>query len=483
MGYLRYSMFKKIQRTVKSILSQEYTRASAYYVAANIIGQGVVLLSSSVFTRLMSQEDYGLVSTYSTWVLVINTFICLNLFITVRNAYIDFKEDYDRYNSSVLLLALISGVLITGLIMAGCMVFRVDFSIEEILFACMQSIALNVVNYMLAAQSMKNQYKQRVLLMILPNWGHTILSIIFILVFTQNMYMAKIAGNAFGMLIFGGICIAVFIRKSALEMIPRYWKYALKISVPSIFNTLSDLMLIECDRLMLTFMVGAVETAEYSIVYNAGSVIVAIYQAVNGAWIPWFFKKVSQNDSVSTKKYQTYYMLAFTVFACGMMTIMPELIKILAPENYWRGICYAGPIVTASYLIFLYAFFTCYLTYQKRTGVIARNTIIVAVLNLILNYIWIPRYKSVGAVMATVTCYLMLFFLHYFTLGKKGKDYFAIHAMWRQVGVIAVYAAVFYLTRDLWLIRYGVFLLFVVIIAARYGKEISGCINELKKDY
>lgn len=481
MGYLRYSMPKKIQKFIKSSLSQEYTRASVYYVAASIVGQGIVLLSSSVFTRLMSQEDYGLVSTYSTWVLVINTFICLNLFITVRNAYIDFKDDYDRYNSSVLLLVLVSGVLITGLIVGGCMFFEADFSIEEILFACMQSIALNVVNYMLAVQSMKNQYKQRALLMILPNWGHTILSIIFILTFTQNIYLAKIAGNSLGMLFFGGICVAALIRKSAPKIILRYWKYALKISIPSIFNTLSDLILIECDRLMLTFMVGAVETAEYSIVYNAGSIILAIYQAINGAWTPWFFKKISQKDGKAIKKYQSYYMLAFTVFSCGMMTIMPELIKILAPENYWKGIRYAGPIVVASYLIYLYAFFTCYLTYQKRTGTIARNTIISAALNLILNYIWIPQYKSVGAVMATVASYLTLFLLHYFTLGKNRKLFFAVDAMWRQIVMVAVYAAVFYFTKDLYLIRYGVFIVFAVVIAARYGKEIFKCANELKK--
>lgn len=475
-------MFKKIQGFIKSVLNQEYTRASVYYVAANIIGQGVVLLSSSVFTRLMSQEDYGLVSTYSTWVLVINTFICLNLFITVRNAYVDFKDDYDRYNSSVLLLSLISGVVITGLIITGCMILKADFSIEEIIFACVQSIALNIVNYMLAIQSMKNQYKQRSLLMLLPNWVHTVLSIVFIMIFSQNMYRAKIAGNVIGMLFFGILCIVLLIKESTPKIIPVYWKYALKISVPSIFNTLSDLILIECDRLMLTSMVGAVETAEYSIVYNAGSIILAIYQAINGAWTPWFFKKVSQNNDKATKKYQTHYMLAFTVFSCGIMTIMPELIKILAPENYWKGIRYAGFIVVASYLIYLYAFFTCYLTYQKRTGIIARNTIIAAALNLILNYIWIPQYKSVGAVMATVVSYSILFTLHYLTLGKKGKIYFAVSAMWRQIAVITAYAVVFYFVRGLYLLRYGMLILFVLIVLVKYGKEISECVGGLKKD-
>ena len=65
-------MFKKIQKFVNMVLKQEYAKASIYYILANIVGQGVVLLSSAVFTRMMSKVDYGLVSTYSTWVLVLN---------------------------------------------------------------------------------------------------------------------------------------------------------------------------------------------------------------------------------------------------------------------------------------------------------------------------------------------------------------------------------------------------------------------------
>ena len=103
-------MLEKIQRLIRLLDQKEYAKASLYYVAANILGQGVVLISSAVFTRMMSKEDYGLVSTYSSWVLVLNTFICLNLFITVRNAYIDFRETYDDYVSSVLGLVLLSGL-------------------------------------------------------------------------------------------------------------------------------------------------------------------------------------------------------------------------------------------------------------------------------------------------------------------------------------------------------------------------------------
>lgn len=467
-------MFEKIQRLIKTVFTQEYTKASIYYVIANIIGQGIVLLSSAIFTRMMSKADYGLVSTYSTWVLVMNTFICLNLFITVRTAYIDFREDYDNYNSSIMMLCILSGIGVSIIIIAGVFISGVDFSVEEVLLACIQSVGLNLVNYMLAIQSMKNEYKQRAFMMVAPNWVHVTLSIIMMLIFTHSLYMAKIFGNAFGVMAFGIVCVFMLWKKSRPRVIPKYWRYAVKISLPSIFNTLADLILMQCDRLMLTSMVGAEETAEYSVVYNVSSVIVAIYQAINGAWTPWFYKKVSHCSTGDTKRYQGYYMLVFSMFTCGMMTISPELIKLISPSNYWHGISYVGPIVVASYLIFLYAFFSVYLLYEKRTGVIAINTVISAILNLLLNYLLIPRYKSAGAVIATVVSYLVLFFLHFFSIWKNGRKYFAISAMWVNIVGIVVYGVIFYIVKDLLLIRYLIFIALAVAFYIFKGRMIIG---------
>lgn len=474
-------MFKKIQELLKVFSKYEYAKASVYYVIANIIGQGVVLLSSAIFTRMMNKTDYGLISTYSTWVLVLNTFIGLNLFITVRNAYIDFTEDYDRYVSSVLLLSLQAGVILTVVIVGINALMDTDFSTAEVLLACIQSVALNVVNYKLAVQAMRNQYKQRFVLMVAPNWTHTILSIILMLIFTGNLYLAKISGNAFGLLFFAILCVVAIFRVSAPKIISSYWKYSLKISLPSIFNTLSDLILMQCDRLMLTSMVGAAETAEYSVVYNVSSIIVAIYQAINGAWTPLFYKLLDKGDKDLARKYQNYYLIVFTVFSCGMMTISPELIKIISPREYWNGIRYAGAIVVASYVIFLYAFLTVYLMFEKKTGIIARNTIIAAGVNIFLNYFLIPDYKAIGSVGATLVSYIILFLLHYFSVGKEGKQYLAVADMWKHLFIMMGYAVIYVFTKDLWLIRYGVFILTAIIVVIRYRKEIAFFVKNAKE--
>ncbi len=465
-------MFEKIQRSIKTILNLEYAKAGTCYVIANILGQGVILLSAGIFTRMMGKEEYGLVSAYSTWVHVLNTFICLNLFITARNAYIDYKKDYDRYLSSILLLSLAAGAVTTVVVFIGSCLSGAGFGVEEIALACVHAISLNIINYELAILSMKNQYKKRAVMMIAPNWAHILASILLMLIFSRNLYLAKISGNVLGLFIFAAGITGVVFRKSFPRFIPEYWKYALKISVPSIFNTLSDLLLMECDRLMLAAMIGAAETAEYSIVYNVGSIIVAIYQAINGAWLPWFYRRADKKDVASVRKFQFWYLLGFTLFSCGMMAISPELIKIISPEGYWNGIRYVNLIIMASYLIFLYAFFTSWLMFKKETGKIARNAIVALVVNLLLNIALIPEWKSFGAVITTVVSYSLLFILHYFSLGKAGKRYFSMKAIWKQLFYLAVGGYAFYLARDKWYLRYGGYFAVVVIVIIQYRKKI-----------
>lgn len=468
-------MFKKIQKIIRLILAQEYAKASIYYIVANIIGQGVILLSSAVFTRMMNKTDYGMVSTYSTWVLVVNTFICFNLFISVRNAYIDYKEDYDRFNSSILLLIILSGVIMTLVIVIITSITGANISLAEIVLICIQSTALNIINLMLSIQSMLNKYRQRSLLMILPNWAHVMLSILLMCIFPLNLYFAKISGNAFGMMLFGlSICIFLF-RKSFPRIIPEYWRYALKISVPSIFNTLSDLILMQCDRLMLTSMVGADVTAEYSIIYNTSSIIIAIYQGINGAWTPWLFRKLSRDEKTEVKKYQRYYLFGFTIFTIVMMTVSPELIKILSPSNYWSGIRYVSPIVVASYIIFLYTFFTAYLMFQKEVNKIAKNTVLAAIINVILNCKLIRRYEAFGAVIATVVSYYLLFVLHLKSVGRQGRTYLSVFYMWINLSIIIAYGVLFYFICDMCLIRYVVGSLVVLLLYMIRGKRM---INE-----
>lgn len=446
-----------------------YLTASIYYLAGNIIGQGIVLLSSSIFTRIMSKEAYGLVSTYSAWVLVLNTFIGLNLFITVRNAYLDYKEDYRKYTSSVMLFSLIAFVTFTGILIGIIILFQIKTDVFLVALAAIQAISVHTINYQMAIYSMENKYKPRTMLMVLPNMLHTLISVILVIVYANHQYYGKIIGNVMGLGVFAAGIMLLLFRTEKPCISKEYWKYAAILSIPAIMHTLSDLILMQSDRIMLTKMAGADETAVYSLVYNIGSILIALYTAINGSWTPWFYLNLELHNKSGIRRIERFYIRIFTFLTIGLLTISPEIIKLLSPESYWAGIDYVNLIVIASYLIFLYAFFTTYLMYMKKTGNVAVNTIIAALLNLALNYLLIPKYHAVGASFATIISYMVLFILHWLSARKYGKDVLCIRTMFAGICVLVVYSIIFYFIRSHWILRYfiaggmGVFLIFSFI--------------------
>lgn len=300
--------------------------------------------------------------------------------------------------------------------------------------------------------------------MIFPNVVHTVLSVIFVFVYTQNQYYGKILGNALGIFVFAFLSATSIFKKRKPKFNKEYYKYALAISVPAIFYTLSDLILMQSDRIMITSMVGAKETAVYSLVYNIGSILIALYTAINGAWTPWFYQKLAIGETEEIRKIQKKYILLFFAISISVLNVSPEVIKILSPKTYWFGIDYVNLIVISSYLIFIYSFFTTYLMYQKQTVRIAVNTIISATTNIVLNYVLIMRYESVGAAYATILSYTLLFLLHAMAIEKTERKNFAFGEMLLSVAGICVYGGIFYLMRNLWLVRYAILLVTGIVI-------------------
>lgn len=56
-------------------------KASLWYTIANILVKGISLLSTPIFTRVMSQDQYGTFTLFQSWFNIILIFTSLNIFL------------------------------------------------------------------------------------------------------------------------------------------------------------------------------------------------------------------------------------------------------------------------------------------------------------------------------------------------------------------------------------------------------------------
>ena len=88
-------------------LNKKAGKAGIWYTTANIFLKGCLFLTLPIFTRLLSPHDFGIYNTYMAYEALLSAILGLGLYGTVKNAKLDYGEDFNSYMSSVLTLSLI----------------------------------------------------------------------------------------------------------------------------------------------------------------------------------------------------------------------------------------------------------------------------------------------------------------------------------------------------------------------------------------
>ena len=114
-------------------------KASMVLLVSNLILKGLSFISGPVFTRIMTTEQYGLVSNFNSWRDIFYVFVTLNLASGVfNNGMLEFKNDRDRFQFSLIAIT----AILTG-------VFFVIFKVFQNQMASMMSLPNSLVYIMI----------------------------------------------------------------------------------------------------------------------------------------------------------------------------------------------------------------------------------------------------------------------------------------------------------------------------------------------
>jgi O-antigen/teichoic acid export membrane protein len=215
----------------------------------------------------------------------------------------------------------------------------------------------------------------------------------------------------------------LIIRGKAVSL--KYLKYALVISVPMIWHTLSLRLLTAGDRVVIIRTVGEEANAMYSVAYTCCHVVSVLYGAMNNAWSPWATERMNSGETEEMKKASRFYVCFYSVIVLFVMLVCPELLLIMGGREYLDAKYVMPPVMVACICQFIYSLYINAEFYLKKQTRIAIGTILAAIINVILNIIFVPIFGYNAAAYTTLVGYLCLFIFHYLSLRnlKKGHWY------------------------------------------------------------
>lgn len=390
-------------------------RASLWYTVCNIINKGIALLSTPIFTRILTEEQYGAFAIFQSWYSIIIIFTSLNVFLGgYQKGLILFKDDIKKFTSSQLGLTTI--ITFFGLfIYSICDKFWFGiFDLpKNLMFAMFLELLLTpALELWSSQQRFDYKYKRYVFLTLVM----TIISVgggVIAVLYSRYKLEARVYTDVLSKSLFAGILFIFIFKEGKCFFSKKYWKYALLFNLPLIPHYLSNYILNQSDRVMIGKMVGNTQAAYYSIAYTISTMMILITGAINNSLTPYIYKSLENENRKKIKKATTPIIILVAILCIITMVFAPEVIRLFAGRKYLDAIYVIPPIAASVFFIFLYSLFSNIEYFYQKTGFIAIATCFSAVLNLILNYIFIRRFGYYAAGYTTLICYICLSILHY----------------------------------------------------------------------
>ncbi len=450
-----------------------YKKAGTYYFIGNIFNKGVAFLTVPIFTRILSSYDYGVINTYNSWVGIIAMIIGFALNIGVRLAFVDYEKKIDDFMATITLFTLGVSVASISVVIGIVKVFNINANILLICMCLLHSFGVAIVTDYIQYLMMQYRYKFRTALMVLPNLISVIVSIGAILFFFKSEpYLGRIIPTTAINLLFGLIVVYLVLRKSHIFCF-EYLKYGLAISAPLIVHGIALNILSQSDRIMITSMADASQTGIYSLIYNFSMIATVITTSLEGVWLPWFTHKMKENKPEEINKLAIDYVNVMTYAMVCLILVAPEVVKLLASQDYWEGISIIPPIVLANYVIFAYTLYVNIEHYYKKTVFVTLNTTVAAVTNIVLNFIFIPQYGYIAASYTTLASYVVALIMHARYAKKLENSLYPIKTFLIPCIHFAITCIMFYAFMDKVFIRWGIMIVYFVGMLFKERNKLS----------
>ncbi len=480
-------MLKKLLSYYKNLTAP--VKASLWFLICSFLQKGISMLTTPVFTRIMTEEEYGNFSVYHTWLTVIQIIVTLNLAANVYvRGLVKNEDDKDRFSSAMLGLSTTCILVWTVIYALLHKLFNnlLGFSTIMVVAMLVESWAQVAYQFWTNREKVAYRYKKLAALTLTYVVLKPVLGIVFVLQSKQDCQAeARILSTAaVNVLLFTGIYISIF-KKGRQFFNKKYWLYALRFNLPLLPHYLSQIVFNQSDRLMINAICGPAEAAYYTVAYTIAMVLLMFNISVSGTMNPWLFQSLKTKDYKKIATVSYWVLAVIALLNLALVLCAPEILWFMAPENYQAALWVIPPITASVYFSFLHELFANFEFYFEKTHYVTIVTVVTAILNVALNAVFIPIFGFTAAGYTTLLCYVICAVAHYIfmkmvikaNLGKvKIYDTKVIVVLGLALLAGAAVAMALYNTI---LIRYGL-LLAMCLIAFWKRKKIMGLLKTIK---
>lgn len=463
-------------------------KASLWFMICSIMQKGIAFVTTPIFTRLMSKTQYGQVTLYNSWLEIFTLVATLNVFYGVfNNILVNNQEKKDQVTANMLgfCTTLTVAVFLLYLIFSKWinLLTRMSTLMTCLLFAEI----LFIPSFRLWSAKLRFDYEYRPVII-----ASLIISVITPLLgipavlWAEEKGYAKIITSIIAQISVSLVLYIIVFKKNRQFYNHDIWKYALMFNLPLVPHYLSATILNQSDRIMIDRMCGTDKAGVYGLAYTVGMLIIIVTQAINSTYTPWVYKKIKTGEFREIRKYTNFLIVIVGAFSILLVAFAPEIMWLLGGEEYAEGVWIVAPISASVFFRFLYNLYSNVELYYEETKYIMFASVLTAIANIALNYVFIKRFGYLAAGYTTLFCFMLYALAHGVIAHLVSAKHSQIRHVYNDGAILCVAVVVAGLSLgmmalyNLTIIRYT-FIILITVLAFVFRAKILNLINVIRQ--
>lgn len=382
---------------------------TALFALNNIATKLITFFLVPIYTAVLTTDEYGTADLITTLSAILIPVFTLNVCEAVMRFALDKNADIRKIINIGITFGGIS--ILVGVACIPLFSLYDAFRPYRIIIAiyCVMQGLQQIFTCNLRGQEKLREYAAsnitysalagifNIIFLVLFRWGLTGYFTAFILADIVSSYYAIIKGN-----VIDAIRNYSFDKSLAASMI----KYSIFLVPTSMMWWIMN----SSDRVMVTAMIGASANGIYAISYKFPSVLSVVSSVVNQAWSYSAIKENESSDREAFNNKMYRLLVSVLTLTTGLLILLIKpILKFYVSSEYYSAWRYTPYLFIGFLFMSLGTFLSTSYTVNKDSKGFLLSGMAGAILNVILNWILIPKLGVAGAALATCLSYFMVF--------------------------------------------------------------------------
>lgn len=398
-------------------------------------------------TRLLTEEDYGVLNIFASFVSMAPTVLALNTNVGVGRRYFESDGDFKEYLGTSFMVSYGLIIIASVFMFFNAAWFADLLSVPEITIFFIGPFAIRAINksFHLQVFRAKSEPKKVRSLSLISGYVGFVLGVSLVYFHPiENRYMGQIWSGLIMTFLASGIILYRLRPYIKFDFKWEHIRYMFSFGFPLMPSYLSSIILAQFDRVMIGSYLGNGEAGQYSFAYNISMLQLMLVNALYYSWEPKYYKYMKAKE-YKQHDIDTLKLLSIASFsACGLILFSDWIGYILGSKSFHKSLYLIPTIVLGQFLLAINPIYKRHISFAKKTIYTSIIVLACGVLNIWLNSIYIPIHGSAAGAYTTVFSYAMMFLLSYLVVRFVLKSH--ITSLWKVFLKVAVVisACVFY---------------------------------------